>query len=115
MRIPKSILPIAIIMLLATPVSHMHYYVLACPLVMGLIARDLVKRPTAAVPRLPVLLPLIAWTVATTLPLFPDPLFRQFRDFGLGTAATFALWLWGTVIAIRGVEPQPDVTPRHAG
>ncbi len=92
----------AVIMMLATPVSHLHYYLLAFPLVAGLIFRDLAGRPRAAIPRLAVLLPLVGWAVATTLPLIPDPLCLAFRDYGLGTAATVGLWAWGTAVAVRG-------------
>jgi hypothetical protein len=93
---------IGIVMMLATPVSHTHYYILAFPLIAGLIARDLAARPWAALPRLTVLLPLTAWAIATTLPLVPGPLCLAFRDFGLGTAATAALWGWGIAVAVRG-------------
>jgi len=91
----------AVIMMLATPVSHLHYYLLAFLLVAGLIFRDLAGRPRAAIPRLAVLLSLVGWAVATTLPLIPDPLCLAFRDFGLGTAATVGLWAWGTAVAVR--------------
>ena len=61
-----------------------------------------VRSGRAAIPRLAVLLPLVGWAVATTLPLIPDPLCLAFRDFGLGTAATVGLWAWGTAVAVRG-------------
>lgn len=91
---------IGIIMMLATPVSHMHYYILAFPLTAGLIARDLTARPDAAIPRVSVLLPLIAWAVATSLPLFPGEFCQDLREFGLGTVVSVGMWAWGLVVGL---------------
>jgi hypothetical protein len=81
-------------MLMASPVSHMHYYAFLYPLVVGLWLgyRDL------AVVRYTILV----WAVLTHMPLFPGPVFDRLRECGVGIAATLGLWAVGigTLIGI---------------
>ncbi len=92
------------VMLLATPVSHMHYYAFGLPLVCGLWLGELARRPKAAVAGGPVVWATAGWGVLTTLPLLPGQPFDAFREFGLGTAATVGLWAVG-VARLLGRPP----------
>lgn len=103
------------VMVLATPVSHMHYYAYLLPLVAGLWYRG--GRITHTV--------LIGWAIATCLPLFPGPIFDRLRECGLGGAATLILWVVGIqaiaqskrTVLIRFIEKQrgTDDFARAAG
>ncbi len=101
-------------MLLVSPVSHMHYYAFGLPLASGLWLHVLARRPGAAVAGGPVVWAVIAWGVLTALPLLPGTPFEQFRQFGLGTLATVALWAVGVRQLLGGERPD-RLTPaaRH--
>jgi hypothetical protein len=89
---------LCVVMVHLAPASHMHYYSYSLPLVAGLMADDLRRRPGAAVPRRGVLAGLIGWAVLTTVPVIDTwPLALQLRDFGLAVAANVGLWAWGVV------------------
>ncbi len=89
------------IMLLLSPVAHVHYYVYLLPLVAGLWLKGLAARPAGVRADRRTMFVLIAWSIATTVPLLPDPASLAARDFGLGTAATTALWAFGMVRIAR--------------
>ena len=95
------------VMMLLTPVSHMHYYALPLPLVAGLWLGELARRPGAAVVGGPVVWAAVAWGVLTALPLFPGEPFEQARDFGLGAVATVGLWAVGVRQLVRAGDPAP--------
>jgi hypothetical protein len=106
------------VMMILTPVSHMHYYAMVLPLVSGLWLRDLAARPgrASAGPRTTAWL--TAWGLLTTLPLFPGPVFDRLRECGFGTAATIGLWGFGlwtmgrrSVAAAAAAEPAGDLLP----
>jgi hypothetical protein len=95
-----------LVMVLASPVSHVHHYAMALPAICGLWLKGLSDRPGAAWPKPRVLIPLLIWCVGTGLPLFPGRVFVQMREFGLGTSATVIVWLTGVVIlAVRVKQP----------
>ena len=83
------------VMMLITPVSHMHYYVLVLPLVAGLAARGLIARPASILPDSTTMIALVLWSVFTTVPLVDE--FLVLREFGMGTFATTGLWAFGLV------------------
>lgn len=85
---------LTVVMILLTPVSHMHYYAMALPLAAGLTAKGLLGRPGVR-PPWRMLGPMIAWAVLTALPLLPDDPFLLSRDLGLATFATTGLWAIG--------------------
>jgi len=85
---------LCVVMLLVSPVSHMHYYALAYPLVAGLWLKGLANRPEAFTPDRWTLFVLIAWSVLTSVPLLPGSLCEALREGGLGTLATLALWAY---------------------
>ena len=89
------------VMMLLTPVSHMHYYALPLPLVAGLWLGELARRPGNAVVGGPVVGALAAWGVLTALPLLPGQPFELLRDRGLGTFATVGLWAVGVRQLVR--------------
>ena len=91
------------VMLLATPVSHMHYYAYAFPLVAGLWYRGLLDRPGSMIADRRTILLLAGWTVATCIPLFSGPVFDRLRECGLGIVVTMILWAAG----IRAILTQP--------
>jgi hypothetical protein len=101
-----------LVMILASPVSHVHHYAMALPAICGLWLKGLADRPGAVWPSPWVLIPLLIWCVGTGLPLFPGPIFVQLREFGLGTAATVIVWLAGVCsLALHGkrTDPTPAV------
>ena len=98
------------VMMLLTPVSHMHYYALPLPLVAGLWLGELARRPTR--PRWSAgrwSWAAVAWGVLTALPLFPGEPFEQARDFGLGAVATVGLW----AVGVRQLVHVPATPPRR--
>jgi hypothetical protein len=89
------------VMLLASPVSHMHYYAFAFPLVAGLWLRAIAQRPGQIVADRRTSITLIAWGIATALPLFPGEVFDRMRAGGFGMAATVGLWAFGLLTITR--------------
>jgi hypothetical protein len=83
------------VMLLVSPVSHLHYHVFALPLVAGLWLRALAARPGEATADRRTTLVLVAWGAATALPLLPGEVFDRLREGGFAVAATLALWAVG--------------------
>jgi hypothetical protein len=85
------------VMLLASPVSHMHYYLFALPLVAGLWFDGMQRHPGLGACFSRMMGVMAIWGLATALPLFPWPWAVLLRDFGAGTLATVGLWgcgLW---------------------
>ncbi|MDB5308927.1 MAG: hypothetical protein JWO38_3129 [Gemmataceae bacterium] len=98
------------VMMLLTPISHMHYYAMVLPLVCGLWLRGMSLRPgsAGADPRTTAVL--VAWGALTAIPLFPGPVFDWLRECGFGTAATIGLWAFG--LGVMGRKPAAvEVTP----
>jgi alpha-1,2-mannosyltransferase len=82
-----------VLMLLLSPVCHLHYFCLSLPLAMGLLAAvwegsRLAKWSLYAV--------LAVYCVANTLPHFQS--LQLLRDCGLATYAALLLWLVGMVV-----------------
>lgn len=108
------------VMLLVSPVSHMHYYMFAFPLVAGLWLRELAARPGAVAAGSRMTAALAAWGLATGLPLLPGRLFDGMREGGVGVVATLGLWAYGlSAIARRSpavvaAEPEPVLIRRAA-
>ena len=80
------------IMLLLSPVSHVHYYTLGLPLVAGLWLKSLDERPGRLVSSRDTLIMLIGWGTITIAILLPYELTSIGREYGAGTVATVALW-----------------------
>ena len=104
---------LCVLMLLLTPVSHMHYYAFALPLVAGLWLRGMAARPGAVAADGRTAAVLAAWGLCTAVPLFPGPVFDRLRECGLGPAATIALWAVGLGVIGKtgraaGVRPPRD-------
>lgn len=92
------------LMMLVTPVSHMHYYAMVLPLVCGLWLRSLAMRPGAACADRATLAVLVAWGLLTAVPLLPGVVFDWLRECGFGTVPTIGLWAWGLrAMGRRGV------------
>ena len=60
---------LVLVMVLAAPVSHIHHYAMALPAICGLWLKGLADRPGHAWPTAGLAVPLLAWCVATGLPL----------------------------------------------
>lgn len=87
-----------LVMLAASPVCHLHYFCLAAPMVMGLLAAswDGAVRPN--LPRR--LAALLAFnTFCMTIPHFPG--MEVLRDMGVATYGSLALWLAGCLALAR--------------
>lgn len=92
---------LSVVMLLLTPVSHMHYYLYALPLVAGLWLRGLADNPGAAFADRRTTAVLVGWGLLTGVPLLPGEVGATLRDFGLGAATTVGLWGYGLAALLR--------------
>jgi hypothetical protein len=107
-----------LIMILASPVSHIHHYAMALPAISGFWLKGLVDRPGHAWPSPWVSVPLLVWCVGTGLPLFPFELCVQMREFGLGTSATVIAWFAGVrtlALHARQVASTPAMIEQEQG
>lgn len=95
---------LCVLMLLVTPVSHMHYYAMAMPLVCGLWLRGMAKRPGGIGTDSLTLAVLVAWGVSTALPLFPWEFTSFLRQAGAGVFATVGLWAFALATIARRAE-----------
>ena len=102
------------LMLLITPVSHMHYYAYGLPLVCGVWLKGMAERPGAVSPGRGPILVLAAWGVATALPLFPGDWAEDLRLYGFGQAATLGLWAYGLAVMGRGAKAGVAAAPEPA-
>jgi hypothetical protein len=100
------------LMLVVTPVSHMHYYAYGLPLVCGLWLQGMAERPWAVSPGRRTVVVLVCWGVATTLPLFPWEWAEFLRQFGFGTAATVGLWAYALAVLGCGAKEQVIAEPQ---
>lgn len=86
---------LCVVMMLLTPVSHMHYYALAFPLVSGLWLKGLLERPSPIAAGPGTFLVLVTWGILTAVPLLPGEACERLREAGLGTLASVGLWAFG--------------------
>ncbi len=91
---------LAIIMVLSSPVSHLHYFTLAVPLAMGLV---MAGRGDAVYPRRKWIWLFAAVAACGVLPLLPD--LEVLRDLGLDGFGALALWGAGTTALRRSIQP----------
>jgi hypothetical protein len=98
---------LVILMLLLSPVCHLHYFSLSVPLVMGLIAAP------GRSHRVGLWLLLGANVAANALPRFPG--LEVLRDLGLAMYAALALWAAACVVLWRSSpRPAPAATREPA-
>ncbi len=83
------------LLMVVTPVSHMHYYAMVLPMVSALWLRSLAERPGEVCADARTTTVLVLWGLAVALPLFPGSPFDELRECGFGTAATVGLWAFG--------------------
>jgi hypothetical protein len=105
---------LCVLMMMLTPVSHLHYYAMVLPLVSGLWLRSLAGRPGAVSADLRTTAVLVVWGVMTALPVLPGPVFDRLRECGWGTAATIGLWAFSLAVLGRSREPQAASAPLPA-
>ena len=101
------------VMMLTTPVSHMHYYALAVPLVAGVWLKGLAARPQGVWPPAGTTAILVGWAVVTALPLLPYGWTTQMREGGAGTFATVGLWAAGVWQMTRRAAAAATVPERQ--
>lgn len=82
---------LAVVMLHLTPVSHMHYYAYALPLVCGIWLKGMQASPSRRIPNGVGLGTLIAWGILTAIPLFDGAFAEGLRAYGGGLFATYLL------------------------
>jgi alpha-1,2-mannosyltransferase len=97
---------LAVIMVLSSPVSHLHYFTLALPLAIGLV---MAERADGVYPDRKWLYFFAAVTACGTLPLLPG--LQSLRDLGLAAFGALALWCAGTIALRRGVRPSRHNSP----
>lgn len=86
---------IVALMLIVSPVSHVHYYAFILPLASGLWAKSLSLRPGQTFADKTTFFALAGWGVGTALPLLPWPFFVMLLEIGFGTLCTILLILFG--------------------
>ena len=100
-----------VIMILLSPVCHLHYFCLSVPLTMGLLAAVLEEDGSRRA-RIGVFAVLAFYGAANIVPHLPK--FQLLRDCGLATYAALLLWLAGLVILWsrgRSASALPDQPP----
>jgi hypothetical protein len=100
------------LMMLITPISHLHYYAMVMPLVCGVWLRSLALHQNAENADRRTIGMLVAWGIITTLPAIPAAPLEWLREAGLGTAATIALWAHALrIIGTEHVQAQSGIPP----
>jgi hypothetical protein len=99
---------LTLIMILLSPVCHLHYFCLAVPLVMGLLAAAWERR-TTLFPGWALLGLLAVNGTANALPHFAT--LQRLRDGGLATYAALLLWLIGVVVLARRTRGAATIMP----
>ncbi|MBV9125193.1 MAG: DUF2029 domain-containing protein, partial [Planctomycetes bacterium] len=94
---------LVLIMLLLSPVCHLHYFCLSVPLVMGLLAAHWEKAQAPHQGKGLALL-LAVYAVANVLPHIPG--LEVIRDLGLAMYGALLLWLVGMRVLWRQVRPR---------
>ena len=98
-----------IVMLLLSPVCHLHYFAFLAPLVMGLIDA---KWQQGHDDKLGLGL-LILFSVNVTVNALPNfPIMSLSRDFGLAASGTLILWL-AAIWTIRKLPSESITSPAH--
>ncbi len=92
---------LCVLMLHITPVSHMHYYTLALPLVAGLWLKRLAERPGRVSAGGRTVAVLAGWGVLTAAALLPVPFAVWLREMGPTVLATLGLWAVGLAAVAR--------------
>jgi alpha-1,2-mannosyltransferase len=116
---------LTVLMLLISPVCHLHYFCLSLPLAMGSLAtvwnHETHERPEKGkrIGRVALVAVLILYAIANALPQFPS--LQILRDRGLATYAALLLWLTGMIILWKHGRPggailshRPDVADAAA-
>lgn len=99
---------LVVAMMLASPVSHMHYYALALPLVAGLLCQDLARHPERLIPGPRTMTILALWGIAIIIALLPYHVTTELREKGFAAGMTILLWLVGL---ITRPGPAPHYSP----
>jgi alpha-1,2-mannosyltransferase len=86
---------LTVIMILLSPVCHLHYFCLCVPLMMGILAA-VWEENRSRLARMGVYAVMIVFCLANTLPHFQK--FQLLRDCGLATYAALLLWLTGMLV-----------------
>ncbi len=102
---------LALIMILVSPVCHLHYFCLAVPLVMGLLNKAWEGKSTLF-PGKGLILLFLVLVIANTLPHFPA--FQRLRDDGLAAYAALLLWLTGVTVLASGRRQPAVAAPQQA-
>src|SRR5438067_8657942 len=83
---------LTVVMVLLSPVCHLHYFVLAVPLILGLIFAEWQRQGV----------PQVGWQLALVLGLYLAggtlpmlPVVERYRDFGPAAFGTLIVWLAG--------------------
>jgi alpha-1,2-mannosyltransferase len=93
---------LAIIMILSSPVSHLHYFTLALPSAMGLLMAERVA--DGVYPDRKWLWFFAAVSACGVIPLLPGLV--ALRDLGLASFGALGLWCAGTIALRRDVQPR---------
>jgi hypothetical protein len=111
---PLFVGALTLLMLVLSPVCHLHYFALALPAVMGLLARAWEEEPgrLRLGPALTLLLGLVV--AGNVLPLLPYAWGELLKDTGLALYAALALWLAACVSLARR-RPVVPAQPSTAG
>jgi hypothetical protein len=111
-----------VLMLLLSPVCHLHYFCLSLPLAMGSYAavwNHGTCEKGNRIGRVAVVAVLFVYAIANALPHFPR--LQLLRDGGLAMYAALLLWLTGMIIlwkrgrlGVMNLPDQPEVSDAAA-
>ncbi|HLJ95512.1 MAG TPA: glycosyltransferase family 87 protein [Gemmataceae bacterium] len=101
---------LVVLMLLLSPVCHLHYFCLSLPLAMGALAA-VWNGPPRFSGRVGMLIVLVLHGIAQVLPHLPR--LQVLRDGGLATYATLLLWLSGMILLWKRGRCYPLALPRE--
>jgi hypothetical protein len=103
LRGPLLLGALTLVMLMLSPICHLHYFCLALPLIMGLMARDWQANGAARL-GWGLTLVLVVNCAANGITHLPDS--ELVRDLGVATYATLLLWLFA-VVALWRMRARP--------
>jgi hypothetical protein len=106
---------LAVVMMLTSPVSHLHYQAFALPLVAGLWLTAVSERPGRMMPGGTPFFVLALWGLMIGTSMMPIPVWKGLRPFGTCTAATLLLWGYGVTYLLMGSRHNAGERLPHPG
>jgi hypothetical protein len=101
-----------LMMILASPVCHLHYFCLVMPMVMAIVARLLQGSLSYA----DLCLWMLAWTAYLTVQILPHlPRLEKLRDGGVAMFAALLIWIVAIIFLFRSRPARLTMADRISG